>query len=292
MKKMLAWIIIPYLVVVGVAFYIFFGPALTARYRTLEWKDVGTFVPEGFKVKTYHSKGWDVYYMEKIFSSVKIAVRPVAVNVSRLPEGYRKVMFRYASRPDEIYFVASAHKSFEVVYARMIEGATVFISVKGGSVFSGRYVVDKIAGSTYFKGVPLEAPRPSIPLKHYWTDLVFVIGMLLPILIIYLIFYISGRRPAEKHFEGDPIVFEEGNMYYRSIRKYRRQSSFCYLVLTTTRLMVFAFRKPVWESRIYEEKPAIKIEGKNIILQKDDIKFVLKSARIEKWKEHLNRFLY
>lgn len=292
MKKVLAAIIVSYMIILGVAFYFFFGPGLTASYRSLEWKDVNTIVPEGFKVKTYQSKGWDVYYLEKMFTSIKIAVKPVPVNVSRLTEGYGKIMFTYTSRPGEIYFIAHVHKSIEVVYAREIEGGTVFFSVAGGSVFAGRCVIDKIVGSTYFKDVPLEAPRPSVPLKHYLIDLIFVGGMILPVLIIFLIFLLSGRKPAEKYFEGDPIVLEEHNVYYRSIRKFRRQSSYCYLVLTTTRLMVFLFRKPIWEIKIYEEKPPIKIEGNTIILEKEGTKLKLKSAKIDKWKEHLARFLY
>lgn len=294
MKKMLIVIIVPYLLVLAFSFYIFYGPGVTARYWPIEWNGLTAEVPGGFDKKIYHDRGWDVYSLKKIFTTVKISMRAHPIDVSRLTENYKKgkVTFRYAPNPNEIYFIASAHKAFDVVYARSTAEGTLYISASGGSVFAGRYVVDKIAGSARLNGDPINAPRPSVPLIRYWTDILFAVGMSLPLFLIVIIFWWSGRRPAARHFQGDPVMHEEGGVYYTLSKKFRRQNSFCYLVLTSTRLMVFGFRKPIWVLDLHREQSAVKIEGKKIILEKEDAKITLKPADIGTWKTHLTRFLY
>ena len=289
-------IILPYLVIMGIIFYIFFGPGLIG-YQPLKWKGIETIVPEGFKVKTYQSKGWEVYSIKKLSVFIKIALKP-AINVSGLPRHTRKVLYRFSSEPGEIYYVSNPRKVYEVVFARNIavdednSNITLYLSASAPSVFSCRYIINKIAGNTFYKGQKIKAPKPSIPMKCYLTDFLLLGGMLVPLLIILLIFYLSGKKPASKHFIGDPIRCEESYVFYRSIRKFRRQSSCCYLVLTATRLMVFIFRRPFREIKIHEERPGVKIEGNKIILEKEKERIILRPKDIEKWKEHLSRFLY
>jgi len=296
MKKMMLVIIVPYLVLIGVIFYIYFGPGLIG-YQPLKWKGIETTVPGGFKVNTYQSKGWDVYSMKKLTVLIKIALKPAIIDVSGLPIHARKVLYQFSSEPGEIYYVSNPRKVYEVVFARTMTDddgnghMTLYFSASSSSFFSSQYIVNKIVGNTFYKGRKIKVPKPSIPLKCFLTDLIFLGGMLVPLLIIVFIFYLSGKKPAAKHFIGDPIRYEESYVFYRSIRKFRRQSSFCYLVLTTTRLMVFLFRRRIWEIKIYEEKPDIKIEGNNIILQKEKERIVLKPKDIGKWKEYLRPFL-
>ena len=296
MKKMMLVILVPYLVLIGIIFYIYFGPGLIG-YQPLKWKGIETTVPGGFKVKTYQGKGWEVYSMKKLTVLIKIALKSAVIDVSRLPGHARKVLYRFSSEPGEIYYISNPRKVYEVVFARTItmdddnSHMTLYFSASSASVFSSRYIVNKIAGNTFYKGRKIKAPEPSIPLKCYLTDFIFLGGMLLPILIIGFIFYLSGKKPAEKHFIGDPIRYEESYVFYRSIRKFRRKSSFCYLVLTARRLMVFLFKRCICEIKIYEEKPDLKIEGNNIIVQKEKERIILRPKDIEKWKELLHPFL-
>lgn len=292
MKKVLIIIFVPYLAIIGVIFYVFYGPGLVAGYETLKWNDIETMVPEDFEVKTYQSKnGWDVYSLQKLTVLIKIAVKS-KINVSRLPESGPKVKYQTSTGPDDIYYIINPRKTFEVVFARSIGDSTLYFSVATPSVFSGRFIMDKLTANCFYKGQEVVPPEPAVPFSCYFTDLLFLGGMLVPLIIILLIFYLSGKKPAAKHFIGDPIRCEESYVYFSSVRKYRRKTSFCYLALTTTRLMVFVFMKPMWVVNLREEKPDMKIEGKKIIFQKENEKMVLKPSDIEKWKEALSVLLY
>lgn len=291
MKKIVAIIIIPYLLIVAVAFYIYFGPGLLGGYGPLDWKGLLTNVPGGFKVKVYQDPGWDVYSLSKIFVTMKIALGP-AMDVTRLPGRARKVIYQTSPDPDRIFYIFSRRKSYEVVFAQSLKDTTVYYSVASGSVFSAARMLAKLTADNFYRGEPISPVKPSIPFKAYITDLIFLFGMLLPIFIILLIFSLSGKKPAEKHFSGDPIRCEENLVYFTSVRKYRRKSSACYLVLTAARLMVFVFRKLEWEIKLNEAGASIRIEGKKIILQKDKEKAILRPTDIEKWNECLSPYLY
>ena len=71
MKKALIIILVPYLLIIGIVFYIFYGPGLAAGYETLKWKDIETMVPADFEVKTYRSQSWDVYSLQKLTVLIK-----------------------------------------------------------------------------------------------------------------------------------------------------------------------------------------------------------------------------
>jgi hypothetical protein len=291
MKKITAIIIIPYIIIVAVAFYIFFGPGLLGSYGPLDWKGLATNVPAGFKVRTYQSQGWDVYSLSKIFVTMKIALGP-AMDVTRLPGSVRKVIYQTSPDPERIFYIFSRRKSYEVVFAQALEDKTVFYSVASGSVFSATRMLAKITSDNFYRGESITPLIPSIPFRAYITDLVFFFGMLVPVFIILLIVSLSGKKPAEKYFAGDPIRCEENLVYFTGVRKYRRKSSTCYLVLTASRLMVFVFRKLEWEIKLNEASGRIRIEGKKIILQKDKEKAILRPTDIKKWNECLAPYLY
>jgi hypothetical protein len=291
MKKIVAIIIIPYIIIVAVAFYIFFGPGLFSSYESFDWRGLMTNVPGGFKVKVYQDQGWDVYSLSKIFVSIKIALGPT-MDVTRLPGSVRKVIYQTSPDPERIFYIFSRRKSYEVVFAQALENTTVYYSVASGSVFSATHMLAKITANNFYRGEPITHFKPSIPFRAYITDLIFFFGMLLPAFLIVLIFSLSGKKPASKYFIGDPIRCEENLVYFTSVRKYRRKSSACYLVLTTTRIMVFVFRKPVWEIKLNQDKASIRIEGKKIILEKDKEKAILRPTNIEKWNECLAPYLH
>jgi hypothetical protein len=291
MKKITAIIVIPYVIVVVVSFYIFFGPGLLGSYGPLDWKGIITNVPVGFKVRTYRSQRWDVYSLSKIFVTMKIARGP-AMDVTRLTADVRKMIYQTSPDPGRIFYIFSRRKSYEAVFAQTIGDTTVFYSVASGSVFSATHMLAKITANNFYRGDPVTPLKPSIPFRAYITDLIFLFGMLLPMFIILPIVSLSGKKPAEKYFSGDPIRCQENHVYFSSVRKYRRKTSTCYLVLTSTRLMVFVFRKPVWEIKLNEAGVRIRIEGKKIILQKDKEKAILRPGDIEKWKECLAPYLY
>jgi hypothetical protein len=293
MKKILALIIIPYLALMGVFVYIFFGPGLFSTYQKLEWKGLKTNVPSGFSVKTYRNKGWEVYSMKKLTVLVNISQGP-AMDVSGLPKSSRKVTFQHSGSPESIFFISNPSKNYEIVYACNVGEQTIHFSVLAASVFSGVQIIKKLTADCSLNGLPIPPPQPPIPVGKFMTDLIFLGGIFIPLLIIILIFTLAGRRPSQRHFEGDPVRFEESYVYYTSIQKYRRKGSYCHLALTSSRLLIFLFRKPVWELKLHENTgtiSTISIVGKRIILQKGEEKVSLRPSDIETWREHLSAYI-
>lgn len=290
MKKVMIMIVVPYLVIMGIIFYFFYGPGVLSGYEALKWKDIETVVPSGFTVKPYQSQDWDVYSLKKISVLIKIAVKP-CTDVSRLHERGPRVLFQTTPGVGENYYIANPHKRFDVVFAKaMDDGNAIYFSVGGPSVYTGRYIMDKLLGNCFYKGQKVTLPPISVPSSVYLTDFIFLGGMSIPLIVIILIFYLSGGKPSDRYFEGDPIRCEESFVYYSSVRKWRRKNSFCYLVLTTSRLLVFLFRKPVVEIKVREDDAEITIVGNKIIIQLEKGKIVLRSSNIEKWKEALSGF--
>lgn len=291
MKKIAIFIIVPYLVVMGVVFYIFFGPGVVSGYEALEWKNIETVVPSGFTVKPYQNQGWDVYSLKKISVLIKIAVKP-GIDVSRLHERGPKVLYRTTPGAGENFYITNPHKKYEVVYAKTMEDdVAIYFSVSAASVYTARYIMEKLVGNCFYNGQKVTLPPISVPSRVYLTDYILIGGMTVPLIIIILIFYLSGGKPSDRHFEGDPIRCEESFVYYSSVRKWRRKNSFCYLVLTTSRLMVFLFKKPVLQINVREDDAEITIDGNKIIIQMEKEKIVFRSSKIEKWKEVLSGFI-
>jgi hypothetical protein len=291
MKKIMTIITVPYLVFVAVMVYIYFAPGVWGDYEALSWNGMEMRVPKGFSVKTYSSQGWDVYSLQKLSVLIKIARKPGA-EVRQLPKYAKKLIFRFSPVPEAIYFISNPQKTYELVYARAKNDQALYFSVRSPSVFSAAHIMDKMTADCLYNGERIGIPKPSLPLRVYLTDFIFLGGITVPLIIILLVFSLSGGKPSSNYFSGDPILCEENFVYFSRIRKYRRKSSFCYLVLTTTRLMVFVFKKPAVEIRLREEKPDIKIEGKKIILRKPDERIVLRPSDIEKWKNALSSVMY
>jgi hypothetical protein len=293
MKKLLAIIIVPYLVIIGIAFYFFFGPGIFTGYETLKWKDIEIDVPRNFTIKTYQSKGWEVYSLQKLAVLVKIAHKAPPIDVSGLPSHKQtgRMVYQFSPGPGSIYYISNPRKKYEVVLARDEADATLYFSVSSSSVFSGTYVLDKMMANCFYKGQKIGIPKPSIPLGAYLTDFIFLGGMIVPLFIILVVFSLSAKKPASRYFTEDPVQLEESNVYFLRARKFQRKSSFCYLVLTTSRLMIFMFGKPITEIRLREEKPEIQFERNKIIIQRPKEKLVLKPADIETWKNALSPLL-
>ena len=294
MKKLLTIIIVPYLVIIGIAFYIFFGPGIFTGFETLKWKDIEINAPKNYNIKSYESEGWDVYSMQKIFEEIRIARKSPAVDVTGFPKHKHtgKVIYQFSPGPGSIYYIARVRKTHEVVFAVNIDEVTLYFRIATASVFSGTHVLEKMMANCLYKGQKLAIPHPSIPLGAYLTDLIFFGGMIVPIFIIILVFSLSAKKPASKYFTGDPVQLEESNVYFSRVKRFQRKNSFCYLVLTTSRLMIFSFGKPILEVSLHQEKPDIRFEKNKIIIQRPEEKLVLKPSNIETWKDALSPFLY
>lgn len=292
MKKIALLVVLPYVAVIAVVAYIFFGPGLMDSSRELQWMGVKTEIPSGFTPKTYQNNGWDVYSMTKLFTKVRISVK-AAFDVSTLPNHHKNVKFRISTGPDHVYYITNEHKAFLAIFARNVGDKTVFISVASGSALASRLILARVAKNASYNGTTLQFSDPSKPVSVYTVDFIMFAAFVLPVFIIFFVFYYSGKRPNARHFEGDPIRCEEEYIYFSSGTKWRRKNSFGYMVLTTTRFMVFTFKKPAWEIRMDTDDPdtRIDIDGKKITVFQKDRKIVLKPSDIKKWKDCLSSYM-
>jgi hypothetical protein len=293
MKKILPIITISYLVIIGVIFYIFFGPGYFNRFEPMKWKDIEINVPKNYKIRTYENKGWETYSLQKIFELIRISRKVPAVDVSGFSKHKYagKVIYQASPYPDSIYYISNIRKTYEVVFAFTIDDITFHVCVTNASVFSATRLMEKMMAGCYYKGQKITLPKQQIPLRAYITDIIFLVGMIIPLIIILVLFSLSAKKPASKYFQGDPIHLEESNVSFTRGQGYRRKNMFCYLVLTASRLMIFSFGKPVIEFSLHKELPDIKFEGKKIIIQSSREKFVLRPADIEKWRSALASYL-
>ncbi|MCP4213052.1 MAG: hypothetical protein GY765_00275, partial [bacterium] len=269
--------------------YFFFGPGLLSTYIPLEWEGIETSVPKNFNLKTYQNDGWNVYYLSKIGTIIKIAHKP-AFDVTELHTHYKRVKYK-TSTGTNTYFLANLGKNYVVVYAETVEDTTVYFSAMSASVSMCTHIMEKLLSGALYDGTELLPPTPSIPLKHYWTDFIFAFSMVIPLFVVFLVFGLSGKKPANTYFSGDPIRLQEKNVFFKRIKKFGRKGSFCYLVLTATRLMAFVFGRPVMTIDLIKDKPEIQFEGKEIIIRKGGEKFALKPSEIRSWKDRLLRHL-
>lgn len=295
MKKVLTIIIIPYLVVIGIAFYFFFGPGIFSSYETLKWKDIEINVPKNYTSKSYETRGWDVFSMKKLSEEIRIALKSPAVDVTDFPKHFQagKVIYQFSPHPPgSIYYITNVRKTYQVIFAKNMDDISLYFHVAAASVFSGTHVLDKMMADCYYKGQKITIPQPVIPLGVYLTDLIFVAGMVVPLFIIMLVFSLSAKKPSPGYFTEDPVQMEESSVYFSRVKRFQRRNSFCYLVLTTTRLMVFVFGKPVLEIRLRDEKPDIRFERNKIIIQRPKEKFVLKPTNVEAWQNALSLYLH
>lgn len=283
--------VLPYLAVMAVVFYFYFGPGVISGYKPLKWGDIETNVPSDFTVKTYRDRKWEVYSLSKQSVLIKIALG-VDCDVSRLHENTRKLIFRTSPGQGETYYISNPRKTHELVYAKTLDdGIILWFSVASPSVFSGRYILEKIAGNCFYKGQKVVFPDVAVPSRAFIVDFIFLGGMAVPMVIMLLIFSLSGKKPSPRYFMGDPIRCEESFVYFGRVKRFSRKNSFCYLALTTRRLVVFYFMKPLLEIDIRESNDEITIDRNKIIIQSEKGKFVLRSSKIEEWKQALRSFI-
>jgi len=295
MKKVLTIIIIPYLVVICIAFYFFFGPGIFSGFETLKWKDIEINVPKNYNSKSYETQGWQVFSLRKLSEEIRIALKSPAVDVMGFPKNKQagKVIYQFSPHPPgSIYYITNIRKIYQVVFAKNIDDVSLYFHVSNASVFSGTHVLDKMLANCYYKGQKITIPKPDIPLGAYLTDLLFFGAMVVPIFIILLVFSLSAKKPSPGYFTEDPVQLEESSVYFSRAKRFQRKNSFCYLVLTTSRLMIFVFGKPVLEIRLRDEKPDIRFEKNKIIIQRPKEKFVLKPSDIEIWQNALSPYLH
>lgn len=296
MKKLLIAILVPYLAVIGVAFYLFFaGGVLFGKYESLEWNGIRTVVPAGISVREYEDKGWRVYWFEKNTLSAKIAFKP-AINVTRMHENVRGLRYKTTSGEADIFYISNPRKNIEAVYACNMGDETLYFSVSSASVYTSVTVLEKLVRDCVYNGEPVPYMEFSVPGGVYWTDYLMIFGMTIPLVMILVIFTISGGKPGEKHFEGDPLRYGEAHVQFSRRKKYQRKNTFCYLALTQARLIIFVFKRPVFQVTLDELKRGdnskLMIEDKKIILEQEDERFILKPADIEPWKQYLGGITY
>lgn len=295
MKKVIVLIVIAYLVIIfGIVFFVFGGGI--SKYESLKWNNIETNVPSNFKVQLYESKNWDVYSLRKYGIFIKIAIKP-EINIFGLPGKNKNVLYELKSdskKPYIFYVIKKNLKKgslYEVVFAKNIDDFSLYFSVTSPSFFFANKVMNRILNDLSYKGKKIDIPETKIPIKLYLFDLIFIAAMIIPIIVIFIVFYFSGKKPNIKYFYGDTIICEESFVFFSDRRKLRRVNGFCYFVLTNTRLMLFYFMKPKLEIKINEEEHFVNIKGKKIILKRGENTITLMPSEIEQWKSCLSRFV-
>lgn len=295
MKKIIVLIVIAYLVIIfGVVFFVFGGGI--SKYESLKWNNIETNVPSNFKVQLYESKDWDVYSLRKYGIFIKIAIKP-EINIFGLPGKNKNVLYELKSDSEKPYIFYVIKKNlkkgslYEVVFAKNIDDVSLYFSVTSPSFFFANKVMNRILNDLLYKGKKIDIPETKIPIKLYLFDLIFIAAMIIPIIVIFIVFYFSGKKPNIKYFYGDTIICEESFVFFSDRRKLRRVNGFCYFVLTNTRLMLFYFMKPKLEIKINEEEHFVNIKRKKIILKRGENTITLMPSEIERWKSCLSRFV-
>jgi hypothetical protein len=291
MKRTIVIILTVYVLVIGVLFYVFLGAGVLSGFKSLKWQGIETQVPPDFKVKEYRSKGWQVYALSRISAFIKIARKP-AVNVFELSRYEKEVVLEKRTPLPEpaTYYVVKEKKLYTVVAAASRDNTTLYISVSTFSLFFSRYIMGRMLQNFTFNGEAVTFPSPVIPLKLYGYDLLIVASFLLPLIILIPIFYFSGKTPNPQHFQGETILCEEKFVYTTFQKKWNRSNTFCYLALTSSRLVIFCFGKLKLEIKLDEERPDIAIRGRKIILEHKDKTIILRPADIDRWQSCLSSF--
>jgi len=287
MKRIaLIFIIVFVLIFIGLG-YFFYAPGVLTQYTPLDWKNIHVDIPGNFKVRTYRSKDWDVYSLSKWFFLVKIGVKP-QIDIQRLPEFSRRVLFRSSPDPDSIYFISFLHKdAYEVVFACSREGTSVYLSALAPTAFGAVSIMKRMTASFSFNGQKIPFPNPPVPLKVYLHDIIILAALIFPLLILILVFSISGRIPNSEYFFNDPVLYSEKYVYYTLVRSWSRSSACCFFALTSSRLRIFTFGRPKWDISLRDDKQVITIERKRIRVQNDKFTLLLYPSRMDKLNDYL-----
>lgn len=291
MKRTIVVIVMVYVLVIGVLWYVFLGAGVLSGFKSLQWQGIETQVPPDFKAREYQSKGWQVYALSRISALIKIARKP-AVNVFELSRYEKKVVLEKRTFLPEpaTFYVVKEKKLYTVVAAASRDNTTLYISVSTFSLFFSRYIMDRMLQNFTFNGEAITFPSAAIPLKLFGYDLLILASFLLPLIILIPIFYFSGKNPDPRHFQGETILCEEKFVYTTFQKKWNRSNTFCYLALTSSRLVIFCFGKLKLAIKLDEERPDIAIRGRKIILKHKDTTIILRPADIERWQSCLSSF--
>lgn len=295
MKKLIVLMVIIYFIIIfGVIFFVFGGGI--SKHESLKWNNIETMVPSNFEVKLYKSKGWDVYSLRKYGILVKIALKP-KINIFELPGEKRNIIYELKSdskKPYIFYVIKKNLKKgslYEVVFAKNIDDVSLYFSVTSPSFFFANQVMNRVLDNLLYKGKKIDIPEIKKPIELYLFDLIFIGVMFIPIIVIFIIFRFSGKKPNSRYFFGDAIICEESFVFFSERKKLRKVNGFCYFVLTNTRLMLFYFMKLKLEIKINEEEHFVNIKGKKIILKREESIITVIPSDIERWEPYLSRFI-
>jgi hypothetical protein len=287
MKKIILLLIAPYIIVMGIIFYFNFGVGVISGYAPFEWKGIKTRVPKNFNNETYPKNGCDVYYLQKKTVLIRIVVAPTTNNSQGFSQRTGKMLFDYSSEPGKTFYVSKTRKVFEALSVATLDDVSIFFDVTSPSAFTSVRVLEKITTGSSFNGKPIPFLHPPIPRRVFFEDILIWIIILAALAITLIVTHFSGKRPGIKYFLNDPIQFEEKYVYFSRKIKIGRNSSFGFMVLTSSRLLVFHFMKPIFELKLKEGKPNLRFEGKKIILENEKGKITIRSSNIDTWKEAL-----
>ncbi|MCK4764265.1 MAG: hypothetical protein KAW12_18850 [Candidatus Aminicenantes bacterium] len=288
MKKTIFVIFFVYALVILGLLYFFLGAAVFKDFEPLQWQGIKTNVPPGFKVKVYQSKGWEVYSLSRPGTVIKIALKP-EIDVFGLASYEKKVVFekRENSPQPAVFYIVEGKEPYTLVFAANRDNKTVYLSITTFSLYLSRFIMDKMLADFSFNQGRIEAPAVTLPLKLYIIDWIIAASLLLPLLIMIPIFYFSGKRPGIDLLPGETLLYEEKSVIASFRKGWVRSNTFCCLVLTNLRLLVFYFGRKKVEIDLQKERSALRLEGKKIILEKAGMKTILRPGDIENWKSNL-----
>jgi hypothetical protein len=287
MKRILLMIFVPYLIIMAVIFYFYYGAGVFGSYTPFEWKGIKTMAPRISRNEIYQIDGWDVYYFQKQSFLIRIAVKPSLDNVSGFTQHLEKILFKYSPDSKKIFYISKIRKTFEATSAVALDDVCIFFSVSSPSAFNSVRILEKLIAKSEYKGAPILFPNPTIPQSAYSEDILLWAIIFGSLAITFIIISFSGRRPGSRYLNDEPIQFGESFVYFTRKMRWGRNSSFGYMALTSSRLIVFYFMKPIFECNLREGKPGILFEGKKIILSKNNERITVRPSNIDRWKELL-----
>ena len=278
----------------GKVFLVFAGGIF--QYQPLSWQGLEIHVPSGGKISQYSSKGWQVYFLKKLTVQIKIAQKG-QVDIYELPKLEKKTVYvnRFEDADHLVYFIskikAGDSNMYKGVLAKNINGTSIYISVSGPSLFFTQLIMGNITDKMKYKGIQQDIPKIILPTGLFGYDFLYASFFLLPLLIIFLLFNISGRKPADILAKERVILFDEENVLFSLKSKFRRQSGVCYMAITSRKLLVFIFKKPKYEFELSDKNKTIRLEKNNICINFSDNVLILKSVNMPRWQQYLNPFL-
>ncbi len=252
------------------------------NYRIIEFKNVKLRVPDGYKKTEYNSNGWDVIFFRNRNTAIKIAAKP-AIDIEKLADR-SSVRYKYNFPIDStsVFYIIKHAKNGSVVFAFNMDSTSYYISVWSVTISNAYLVLKRVVKNMYFGSVSFKPYFGKIPESVFIGDYVGFIVILLTFLFIPLAFYFSSMKP--RSVIDDEIVLDEKYVGFYKEERFRRKKNYCYLLLRKDELTAYFYGKPVLVARKGDE---IKIEGRDIIIKKDNQRYIITPAHIDIWYEYL-----